>query len=295
MERTSHIADLYGPVHYIDHGGSGQPIVMVHGLGGSHLNWERVGPDLAAAGYHPYALDLWGFGLTPLDGHNASIKSQVSLVAKFIREIAGGTALVFGNSMGGLVSMMLARQYPKLVDGLVLFDPALPMRSAKNINRDTIKRLGIPVLPWFGEQAIRKLAESGTPEERLKMSLRLITAQPNRIDPETQASALEMIRLRDNMEWAPEAFCEAIRSITGVLGRPRRFRDMVHRITAPTLLVHGMLDEIVHFDAAEWLAKERPDWKFAPIPDAGHVPQLELPKRSLKIFYDWIGDTVPVG
>jgi len=294
MERTSQIADFDGPVHYIDHGGTGQPIVMVHGLGGSHLNWERVGPALAVD-YRPYAIDLWGFGLTPLQGHDASLKSQVDLVARFIRREAGGKALVFGNSMGGLIAMLLARQHPDLVDGLVLFDPALPMRSVKNVNRDTIMRLGVPVLPWIGEGSIRRLAESGTPEERLDTSLDMITADPSRIDATTRAAAVEMTRLRDKMEWAPEAFCEAIRSMTGLLARRRRFRDLVHRISAPTLLIHGMLDDVVHFDAAEWLANERPDWKFAPIPDAGHVPQLELPDRSLTIFHDWIEAAVPVG
>lgn len=291
MERTSQIADIDGPVHYIDHGGSGPAIVMVHGLGGSHLNWELVGPDLATD-YHSYAVDLRGFGLTPLDGHSASMKSQVGLLARFIKEVAGGRALLFGNSMGGLISMLLASRHPDLVDGLVLLDPALPMRSARNVNRATLTRLGLPVLPWIGEEAVRRFAATGTPEERADLTWRIVTARPNRIDEVTRANAVEMIRLRDTMEWAPEAYCEAIRSITAALGRRRRFRDMIHRIAAPTLLVHGMLDEIVHFEGAEWLAGERPDWKFAPIPDAGHVPQLELPVRTLNIFRDWVGRSV---
>jgi pimeloyl-ACP methyl ester carboxylesterase len=291
MERNSQIADIDGPVHYIDYGGSGPALVMVHGLGGSHLNWELVGPDLATD-HHPYALDLRGFGLTPLDGHTASMKSQVGLLAGFIEEVTGGPTILFGNSMGGLVSMLLAADHPELVDRLVLLDPALPMRSARNVNRITITRLGVPVLPWIGEETVRRLAAAGTPEERTELGWRILTARPNRINEATRANAVEMTRLRDTMEWAPEAYCGSMRSITAILGRRRRFRDMIHRIAAPTLLVHGMLDEIVHFEGAEWLAGERPDWRFAPIPDAGHIPQLELPKRTLTIFRDWIGRSV---
>lgn len=292
MERTSHIVDIDGPVHYIDHGGSGPAIVMVHGLGGSHLNWELIGPSLATE-YHPFAVDLRGFGLTPLDGHTASLQSQVALLVRFINEVAGGRALLFGNSMGGLISMILAVGHPDLASRLVLLDPALPMRSARNVNRTTITRLGLPVLPWVGEEAVRRFAATGTPEERTDATWAILTARPNRIGAVTRANTVEMTRLRDTMEWAPEAYCAAIRSITATLSRRRRFRDMIHRIAAPTLLVHGMLDEIVHFESAEWLANERPDWRFAPIPDAGHVPQLELPQRTLNIFRDWIERSVP--
>ena len=56
------IADLDGPVHYIDYGGDGNPpMLMVHGLGGSALNWMAVGPELARR-YHAIAIDLAGFG-----------------------------------------------------------------------------------------------------------------------------------------------------------------------------------------------------------------------------------------
>lgn len=292
MERTSQIVDLNGPVHYIDHGGSGPAIVMIHGLGGSHLNWELVAPDLAAD-YHPYALDMRGFGLTPLDGQSASLSSQVQLLARFIHQVAGGPVVLFGNSMGGLISMMLAANHPNLVERLVLLGPALPMRSTRNVNRATLTRLGLPAVPWIGEEAVRRFATMGSPEERVDLTWGIVTARPNRIDDVTRANAVEMTRLRDTMEWAPDAYCGAIRSITATLSRRRSFRDMVHRIASPTLLIHGMLDEIVHFEGAEWLAQERPDWRFAPIPDAGHVPQLELPARTVNIFRDWVGRSVP--
>ena len=64
-----YVSDLDGPVHWIEFspapgdGQDGTPIVFVHGLGGSHLNWCLIGPQLAA-GRRAVALDLHGFGLT---------------------------------------------------------------------------------------------------------------------------------------------------------------------------------------------------------------------------------------
>lgn len=58
-------ANLDGPIHYLDFGGTGKPLLMVHGLGGSALNWMAVGPEIAED-YHAMAIDLAGFGQTPL-------------------------------------------------------------------------------------------------------------------------------------------------------------------------------------------------------------------------------------
>ena len=286
MQRTSQFVDLDGPVHYVDYGGTGPAVVMIHGLGGSHLNWERIAPAMTDD-HHPYALDMRGFGLTPLDGNDASLGSQVELAARFIREVAGGSAIVFGNSMGGTIALLLADRHPDLVAGLVLFAPGLPPRSPKAVNRGTVRFLGVPLLPGVGERAMRRFAESGSAEERITFHMESMTAHPARIDAATKAALVEMRRLRDDMEWAPRAYCQALRSTTALMGRRRRFRDMIHRIGAPTLIIHGMLDDTVQYEAAEWLAKERPDWRFAPLADCGHIPQLELPKRSLRIFDDW--------
>ena len=64
--------DLDGPVHYIDFGGEGKPLLMVHGLGGSALNWMAVGPELAKHN-HVLAIDLAGFGQTPLFRRSAAL------------------------------------------------------------------------------------------------------------------------------------------------------------------------------------------------------------------------------
>lgn len=286
MQRTSQFTDINGPVHYVDYGGRGPAVVMLHGLGASHLNWDRMGPGLAKD-HAAFALDLRGFGLTPLEGNNASMENQVELVAEFIRTNAGGSATVFGNSMGGTIAMLLAAEHPDLVDGLVLFGPGLPPQSHRAFSRNNLLFLGLPLLPGLGETAIKRYTDSVSPEERIEFLMRKMTADPHRIDDYTRESLTEMLRLRNDMEWAPDAYCQALRSISAVLTKRGSFRRTIHRISAPTLIIHGMLDDTVPFESGEWLAKERPDWTFAPLIDCGHVPQIELPRRSLAVFRKW--------
>src|SRR4051794_22790415 len=94
---TGYITDLDGPIHWIDFGGPGDavPMVFVHGLGGSHLNWALIGRAMAE-GRRVVALDLHGFGLTPGTRGNSSIQSNARLVDRFIRRVVGGPVVLVG-------------------------------------------------------------------------------------------------------------------------------------------------------------------------------------------------------
>ena len=128
-----YITDLDGPVHWIEFtadkgqgtSASQPPIVFVHGLGGSHLNWCLIGSQLAA-GRRVVALDLHGFGLTPGTRGTSTVRRNAALLDRFVREITGTPVILAGNSMGGLISILQAATAPDTVQGLVLIDPALP-------------------------------------------------------------------------------------------------------------------------------------------------------------------------
>ena len=60
-------------------------MLLVHGLGGAHLNWMAVAPGLADR-HHVYALDLPGFGRSPLAGRRSSIAANVDLLSRAIAQ-----------------------------------------------------------------------------------------------------------------------------------------------------------------------------------------------------------------
>ena len=126
---VSRVVELGVPVHYIDYGGSGPAMVLVHGLGGAHVNWMSVGEKLARHA-RVVAIDLPGFGRTPTEGDSASIHANRALLTRFVDRVMGGPAILVGNSMGGLISLMTAAEAPASVAGLVLVNPALPPAPA---------------------------------------------------------------------------------------------------------------------------------------------------------------------
>jgi len=107
MERRT--ADLGGPVYYLEFPGpsKGPTFVLVHGLGGSHANWLALAPMLAQRG-RVLALDLPGFGLSPLAGRKATMSSSRSIIARFIHDVAATPVVLVGNSMGGALSISQA-------------------------------------------------------------------------------------------------------------------------------------------------------------------------------------------
>ncbi len=108
--------DTGGELSVLDHGGSGRLVVCVHGLEGSAYNWNLIGPPLAED-HHVVAPDLSGFGYSlPLD-RGASVEANADVVADVIEHF-GDRALLIGNSMGGLISMLVAMHRPHLVEGL---------------------------------------------------------------------------------------------------------------------------------------------------------------------------------
>src|SRR5438309_7201690 len=124
---TSRTVDWGGPLHFVDYGGNadGPAVVLVHGLGGSHLNWDLLAPLLTPHA-RVWALDLPGFGRSEPGGRRTSVPANVAVLGRFVDEVVGEPAVLVGNSMGGMVSILTAGERPESVSGLVLLDPAIP-------------------------------------------------------------------------------------------------------------------------------------------------------------------------
>ena len=201
----SHMLDFGGPVHVMDHGGSGQPILLVHGLGGSHVNWSAVADSLAEVGAVS-AIDLIGFGRTPPDGRTAAVEEQVDLVVRYLAATHDEPAILVGNSMGGLVSMLVAQAAPELVRSLVLVDPALPM-IRPTFDLDVAKSLLGPLIPALGRKRFADAAAH--PERYVDEVFSVVCADPSRVAAADRAKAVEMAKERAEMPWVAASFAQA--------------------------------------------------------------------------------------
>lgn len=282
--------DLDGPVHYVDFGGSGPPMVLIHGLGGSHLNWLPVGPQLAAHG-RVLAVDLAGHGRTPSLGRTARVGANRRLLGRFLEEVARAPAVLVGNSMGGYLALAEAAAEPEKVSSLVLVDPAVPNTRVRSWDPLVFALFTAYALPGVGAALMRWRGRRG-PERLVRDTLALCCVDASRVASEVVRAHVELARERHGPQ-AGRDFLAAQRSLMARLIRYRRFYAMVAGIRARALIVQGALDRLVRLEAARALAQVRPDWRFEVLEGVGHVPQLEAPERFLAAVEPWIRSPGP--
>ncbi|NMO16924.1 alpha/beta hydrolase [Pyxidicoccus fallax] len=284
----SHTANLGGPVHYVDHGGEGTPLVLVHGLGGSLLNWAAVGRRLTAHG-RVLALDLAGFGRTPLAGRSASVDANGRLLERFLREVVGAPAVLMGNSMGGFLSLRVAARAPELARALVLVNPAQPHVKGVPLDPEVARRFAIAAVPGLGELMAafnaRRLGARRLTQDMLELCCKDTGTVPLEVVEAHVALTTERLA---TMPWGSAAYLEAARSLLRTLRRADGYHRDVKAVRCPTMLVHGVHDRLVRFACSEALARLRPDWRFEVFPDAGHVPQLEDPDGFCSRVGTWL-------
>lgn len=276
-------------MHVRDHGGSGPSIVLVHGLGGSLTNWDLIGPRLAARG-HTVALDLPGFGLSP-PHHDWSLETQAKAVEALIAHL-GSPALLVGNSMGALISQMVASRHPDLVSALVLISPAAPPRLPDpHVHWPTARRIVINALPVIGPAFSRWMIRRLAPRELIRESLARISHKPQRIPLDLVEDFVDLATVRRELPWAAEAVPMTGQAIRDLFLRRGRWVEMIRAIRAPTLVIQGTADPIVSPTAVGWMCHLRPDWKLVHLEDTGHTPQIDAPVRLMSAMDEWLDET----
>jgi pimeloyl-ACP methyl ester carboxylesterase len=286
---VSRWADLDGPVHWVDFGGpaEGPLVVCVHGLGGSHVNWLALAP-LITPRCRVVALDLAGFGHTRGGPRSTSVHANQRLVHRFVTEVVGAPAVLLGNSMGGLISTLVAAEHPADVSGLALLDPALPPDLRARPDPLTTLLFAAYFTPGVGRAVIGR-RRSRSAEDVALETLRLCCAHPERVPRPVLRAHVD---LAGNREWYDQVeadFVLATRSTLWTLARRRQFRATLARIDVPVLLVHGDQDRIVPVQSARAAARAHPAWRYEELVDVGHVPQLEAADRTAAILLDWFG------
>jgi pimeloyl-ACP methyl ester carboxylesterase len=283
--------DLDGPVHYLDFGGEGMPLVMVHGLGGSAVNWMAVGPEFAKR-HHAVAIDLAGFGRTPLFNRSAALGANAALVHRLIDEVIGEPVILIGNSMGGHIAILEATEHPKWVSRLILVDPAIPGVHVRRPDPTTLGVVAALSLPGLAEIVIDRRARMLGPERLVRQTLAMVAADPSRVDGAMLDAHVQLTRERSNLgRQNSRAFTQAVRSLGLRMADPR-FWTRMKKVEAPTLVVHGELDRLIPVAAARDLVRRRPDWTLEILKGVGHVPMMETPDRFLEIVNRWLAHRI---
>lgn len=147
-------------LHYQEWG-KGAPVLALHGLGLESSSFTGLAEGVANLGMRMMAIDLPGFGLSPLQDNRpltaAALAEPVITLAKKLKS----APIVMGMSLGARVALECALQEPKLFRGVVMMAPPLPRRKhrwamvgARILNPELAKNLPMEkIWPWLKRQA----------------------------------------------------------------------------------------------------------------------------------------------
>ena len=286
----SRTADLGGPVHWVEYGGVRRrdrpTLVLVHGLGGSHLNWDLLAPRLTPHA-RVVALDLPGFGRSEPGDRRATVHANVDVLDRFLAEVVGGPVVLIGNSMGGMISILAAGRAADRVRGVVLLDPAVP-GPRRRLDPMVAGVFAVYAVPGVGERFMWLRRNRQTPLARALGLLRLCGIDPDTLPSEVIDRSVEMIEQRQDVDAMDRAFLSAARSLLVELADPRRYRRAMADLRPPVLLMHGDLDRLIPVVAARDVARRHPTWRYVELSGVGHVPQLQVPDRVAAEILRWL-------
>ena len=216
------------------------------------------------------------------------MRRHAQVTIEYLEQLAE-PALVIGNSMGGLVSLLVAAQRPDLLTGLILLAPAVaPRWGDPRIDPVVSRRLLMQGIPGVGIPMIEKYWRSTSARQQIADTLAVVCHHPERIPPEVLPESLEMTEIRRRQPWAIEAIVRSGRSTGFTVTRRKELRHAVLSITTPTLLIQGEFDRVIPGSGVERLAEWRPDWTHTVMNDVGHCPQLEAPEEFARIVSAWL-------
>jgi pimeloyl-ACP methyl ester carboxylesterase len=263
-------------VNYVDVG-SGEPVVLVHGLGGQWQNWLENIPRLAQE-RRVLALDLPGFGLTPKPRGRITIREYGRFVDAFIEELGLGRTALVGNSMGGYIAAEVAIQFPERVSRLVLVSAA-GISSAETAVRP-ILLVGRIMAAVATNTAARHRYLASRPVSR-QASLALVARHPRLLKADLAYEGF--------FKGAGKpGFDDALRASLDY-----DFRDRLTEVRAPTLIVWGEKDSIIPTRDADEFERLIGDSRKVVMKDTGHIPMAERPDAFNRVLVDFLAERGP--
>jgi pimeloyl-ACP methyl ester carboxylesterase len=282
------------PVNVIDLG-AGPPLLFVHGLGGRWANWlEQLSkpgdlaiadrqpgravpqapegpppggqPPAASLGHRLLALDLPGFGNSPIGPGEISIDGYARLLERLLDKLEIESTTVIGNSMGGLIAAALALASPRRVERLALVSPAgVSTHGYRGAARgaSALRRLQ-PIIAtraaWVATNADLVAARPGT----RAIVLKLVVQHPQRLSAPLAAEQLRGA--------GKPGFVGALKALQSY-----DLRRRLAQIACPTLIVWGERDHVISAHDADVFAELMPSSRKVIFADTGHMTMLERP------------------
>lgn len=256
---------------YVEIAGQGPDLVLLHGLGASSFSWRHNRTALSRH-FRVITPDLPGHGKSPALRHaDYRIEALRQGILDFLDWHRLKTVILGGNSLGGGLSLLVARKRPDQVRALVLLAPAAaatrvpyafyPLRLPV-LGHAVAALLGPWFLPWF---------------------MRLVYCHPEQMIPEAVAGYAPPYRDLSHRL----ALLQVCRQVE--VQPLKEIADLLQHLTQPTSLIWGAHDRILPPAQGHWIKSYMPQAEFHLLPEVGHAPQEEAPAMVNKIIIDFLG------
>ena len=265
-QADSHFVDLPGGyhAHYREDGDPGAPLlVLLHGFADSFTTWDSWVQQLKPQ-FHVISLDFPGHGLTRAPaGAELSGDKLADFVDAFAAKLKLPKFAVAGNSMGGGAAWELAVRHPDRVNTLILVDAA----GFAN-DKPGKQPWGFVILRYrLGRTILSKIDNRPLIEQGLKADV----YDKSLITPFVVDRFAEFQRAPGHREILMNVNMGARAASTAAL---------LSSIKVPTLILWGESDPLIEPNAAKKFAAAISGSKLITYPEVGHLPQLEIPRRS---------------
>lgn len=248
--------------------GEGPPIVFVHGLSGAWQNWLEQIPHFARS-HRVIAVDLPGFGASPMPPWEISVPAYGSFVRDFCERLGVERCAIVGNSMGGFIATEVAIAEPERVSRLVLVSAAgITWARARREPAAMIGRVGRAAAPLALRFQMSGIRRPGIRRRAFGGVFH---------DPE----ALRRELLWENVVPALQSpgYYDAMTTLVGY-----DIRDRLEEIEDPTLIVWGRNDRVVPVPAALAYRRRIDHAELHIFDNTGHVPMMERPVRFNRLL-----------
>ena len=243
---SHHFSSHNARLHYVDWGGGGRPLVLLHGLQDTARNWDHVAIALRAR-YHVYALDARGHGDSEWVPGHYQFKEYIQDAGGLLEELDLRDAVLIGHSAGGKYAFTHAANDASHLAGLVIVD----------MDPDAVN-------PGSGSMFERYRSESDAWPDLAAVVERLRSREANTSDALLKHQAQAMTRQAPNgqLVWKRD------RQVIFEYERPDAW-PALPKISVPTLIIRGASSTLLRRDVAERMADAIPDSALVEVP-GGH-------------------------
>lgn len=248
-------------LHYLE-GGSGDAVVLLHGIFAEKDHWVDFARPLTGS-YRVIVPDLPGFGESSrLAGQAYHYAVQTEMLVKMLDKLGIRRAHLAGNSMGGTIATLAAIQYPERVASIALVGSPHGIRSTEPSDMDKLIDAGKAPL------VARNPAEF---EEMLSLVFAKRPFLPFPIMHASQSSAIVNAESNHRL-WL------------GQLKDRYLLHDRIDALKHRTLVIWGDSDRVFDVSGANVLKSKLTQAEMHVLPGIGHLPMMEAPKETSKIY-----------